>query len=96
MAKVPIGKAPFTGIDLNDLPDIITGLPPMNSIVDDTTTAGQVYFCEAPAGVDSDEAGWRISRLTTATGETKWADGDTKYDNIADNRASLTYLFKPA
>lgn len=96
MAKVPIGKAPFTDIDLNDLPDIITGLPPGNSIIDDYTTTGQVYFCEAPTGVDSDEAGWRISRLTTATGETKWADGDTKYDNIADNRASLTYLFKPA
>ena len=93
MAKVPIGKAPFTDIDLNDLPDIITGMPPMNSIVDDQTTAGQVYFCEAPVGVLSSEAGWRISRLTTATGETKWADGNTKYDNIADNRASLTYSF---
>ena len=96
MAKVPIWKAPFTDIDLNDLPDIITGMPPMNSIVDDQTTADKVYFCEAPVGVDTDEAGWRISELTVSTGETKWADGDTKYDNIADNRAHLTYLFKPA
>lgn len=93
MAKVPVGKAPFADTDLNDLPDIITDSPPMNLIVDDYTTAGVTYFCEAPAGILSSEAGWRISEFTASTGELKWADGNTKYDNIADNRASLTYAF---
>ena len=51
MAKVPVGKAPFTDTDLNDLPDIITDSPPMNLIADDYTTAGVTYFCEAPVGV---------------------------------------------
>lgn len=93
MAKVPVGKAPFADIDLNDLPDIITDSPPMNLITDDYTTAGVTYFCEAPVGVLSSEAGWRISKFTASTGELKWADGNTAFDNIADNRASLTYAF---
>lgn len=93
MAKVPIGKAPFTGVDLTDLPDLMTQDAPMQYIKDSTTTAGVTYFCESPAGIAPSEAGWRISAYTAADGTTKYADGNTKYDNIADNRASLTYSF---
>lgn len=93
MAKVPIGKSPFAGIDLNDLADFIIAEAPLNSIVDSTTTAGVTYFCESPAGVLSSQAGWRICKYTAADGTFKWADGNTAYDNIADDRASLTYAF---
>lgn len=93
MAKVPIGGTIFGNIDLGDLPDLITQAPAMNAIIDSTTTAGVTYFCEAPVGIASNVAGWRISKYTAADGTFKWADSDTKYDNIADNRAALTYGF---
>ena len=93
MARVPIGGAIFGGIDLSDLPDLIVQEPPMNSIVDTTTTAGVTYCCEAPVGRASSVEGWRICRYTAANGKYEWADSNTKYDNIADNRAALTYGF---
>ena len=93
MAKVPIGKAPFGSIDLTDLTDLYTQETPMQLIIDKTTTAGVTYFCEAPVGIATSAAGWRIAKYTAADGTFKYADANTKYDNIADNRASLTYSF---
>jgi hypothetical protein len=61
------------------------------SIVDTTTTAGVTYYCEALPGSSSAAAVWKCSKLTHATGVTTWADGDAEFDNIADNRATLTY-----
>ena len=61
-------------------------------IIDQTTSATYTYICEALPGTASSAAAWRISRLTTATGVIQWADGNGKFDNVADNRASLTYL----
>ena len=52
------------------------------------------YMCQAAPGTLSSAASWRIRKITY-TGETKevttWADGNDKFDNIADNYASLTY-----
>ena len=65
----------------------------LTTLFDDTTTAGFKYIGEAPPG--SDTAGgraaaiWRISRITTATGNILWAD--SKFTQIWDNRASLSY-----
>lgn len=64
---------------------------PLASIVDSTTTAGSVYTCEAAPGSLSSAAVWRISKKVTATGITTWADGNGSFDNVADNRAGLTY-----
>ena len=61
------------------------------SIVDTTTSASYIYICEAAPGSATSAAVWRCSRITVATGVTAWADGDGNFDNIADNRASLTY-----
>lgn len=93
MAKAPIGKAPFGSIDLTDLPDLYTQDAPMQYIKDSTTTAGKTYFCEAPIGIGTDQAGWRIAEWNPTNGTFMYADGDAAYDNIADNRASLTYSF---
>lgn len=60
-------------------------------IIDQTTTAGYTYMCEALPGAATSAAAWRISRLATATGVVQWADGNAAFDNIADNRASLSY-----
>jgi hypothetical protein len=34
---------------------------------------------------------WQIQRRRTDGTESTWADGDVYFDNIWDNRASLTY-----
>ena len=60
-------------------------------IIDQTTTAGYTYMCEALPGTLSSANTWRISRLAMATGVVLWADGNATFDNVADNRASLSY-----
>lgn len=52
-----------------------------------------LYIGEASPGTATSAASWRIKRITF-TGDdasTVWADGDENFDNIWDNRASLTY-----
>lgn len=39
----------------------------------------------------SADAIWQVQRRKTDGTESTWADGDTKFDNIWANRASLTY-----
>lgn len=57
-----------------------------------------LYRGEAAAGSAENLPVWRISRITILTDvggnddyTTEWADGDTNFDNIWDNRASLAY-----
>lgn len=57
-------------------------------IIDTTTSATYNYHCEAQPGTLTSAALWRISRLTVATGIVQWADGNSAFDNIADNRAT--------
>lgn len=60
--------------------------------LDDTTTANVVYIGKAVPGVLPSSPSWQISRLDTSTGLTKtFADGDSSFNNIWDDRASLTY-----
>lgn len=68
---------------------VISGQPA--EIIDDYTTAGIVYHCVAEPGSLTSAAVWQITKLTVATGRVTHADGDEEFDNIADNRASLTY-----
>lgn len=70
---------------------MLTQDAPMASIIDSTTTVGVVYFCSAVPGSATSAPVWSISRLTTATGRTQWADGTGEFTKVADNRASLTY-----
>lgn len=62
-----------------------------NKLVDDYTSASYLYVCEAVSGSATSSAVWKIFRMTLATGLIQWADGDNNFDNIADNRASLSY-----
>ena len=57
-------------------------------IIDTTTSATYSYHCEAQPGTATAAASWRISRLTVATGVVQWADGNSNFDNIADNRST--------
>lgn len=77
----------------SDLPDSVVDSPKYNEIIDDYTTAGYTYFCEARIGIAASVAEWRISRYRASTGELMWADGDSNFDNVAADRAALTYSF---
>lgn len=65
----------------------------LKEIVDTTTTANTIYSCRAACDSHVDAAVWQIQRTVTVAGvsTTEWADGDGKFDNIASNRATLTY-----
>lgn len=59
----------------------------------DEPVAGTTYLCKAPPGTLTSAAAWQVERLTE-TGTTlrrEWADGNNSYDNICDNRLSLSY-----
>lgn len=59
---------------------------------DDTTTTNVMYVGRALVGTTSSAATWAIKKIdTTSGGIITWADGNASYDNVWDNRASLTY-----
>jgi len=66
--------------------------PALAQIVDDYSTADTIYVCEAKVGSLSSSPVWRIKKIVSTQGAvTTWADGNADFDNIADNRTSLTY-----
>ncbi len=56
-------------------------------------TAGDIdYVGEASTGTATSGALWRIKRVDSTTGTViQWADGNSNFDNVWDNRASLSY-----
>lgn len=54
-------------------------------------SATYIYVGEAAPGTQASAAAWRISRLTVADRRLEWADGDGEFDNVWDDRASLSY-----
>lgn len=63
-----------------------------NFTLDTTTTAGVVYFYQTNVNGSAETAAtWKVGRYTQATATKEWADGDTNFDNVAANRALLTY-----
>ena len=64
------------------------------SIIIDDSSSTISYFCFANAGSSSASALWKVFRIDTSTSPLtviKFADGNANYDNIAANRATLTY-----
>lgn len=64
------------------------------NLEDSTTTPGTVYFGKAAQGVATSAQAWRIRRVVETAGSESLthADGNDFYDNVWDNRSSLTYL----
>lgn len=61
-------------------------------IATDSGTATTQYIGKAAPGVATSEAKWQIKKLNEATGTViTFADGDIEFDNIWDNRQSLSY-----
>lgn len=60
-------------------------------LIDDVSTTLS-YVGEASAGSATTSSVWRIKRLDSTSGlELLYADGNTHFDNIWDNRLSLSY-----
>lgn len=61
--------------------------------LDDSSTANVTYIGYAPIGTAGATAGWQIQKLDKTSGLIiTWADGNSNYDNVWNNRTSLTYV----
>lgn len=59
----------------------------------DQNADGYTYSGKAAPGQGTSEPVWQIARFN-ASGNPftyEWADGDNKFDNVWDNRTSLSY-----
>lgn len=84
--------AKFESVD--DSIYVRTGGVDLAIIVDDQSTPNITYVCKAKIGSSTADPVWQIKVLDETNGYLviKWADGDNKFDNIADNRTTLTYI----
>jgi len=59
----------------------------------DEADSSTTYVGWAPIGSSTSSAVWRIKKIYTSGTVTTitWADGNAKFDNVWDNRASLSY-----
>lgn len=63
-------------------------------IIIDNASASITYYGYANPGTANSDATWRILRkevVSASVTEFKYADGNDNYDNVWNNRASLTY-----
>jgi hypothetical protein len=90
MGDGPFVRPKATKVGNVKLPHVVAESQPEAVRVDDATT--YQYFGFAAAGSSESDAVWKISRWTVANPQAMmWADGNTAYDNIWTDRASLTY-----
>lgn len=66
----------------------------LKTIVEDTGVGGITYIGEAIPGTATSAAGWRIQRITVAgtTTTIEWVGSGSKFNQIWDNRTSLSYV----
>lgn len=83
-------------INLSKLDDIAKGGYSYNIVLDNISTVSVVYVGKALPGSIGSDPFWQIQRIdkrnTPTTLKTEFADGNTNFDNIWDNRLSITYL----
>lgn len=61
-------------------------------IANDSGITGVQYIGKATPGTATSAAGWQIKRLDETTGTViTFADGDIQFDNVWDDRESLSY-----
>lgn len=60
--------------------------------VQDSVTATTYYIGKSTPGTATSAAAWQILKLDEASGTViTWADGDTEFNNVWDDRQSLSY-----
>lgn len=58
----------------------------------DEASSTITYIGEADPGTATSSALWRIKKMNSASGLIiTWADGNSDFDNVWDDRATLTY-----
>lgn len=66
-------------------------LPAFVFLIDDSASP-VTYIGKAIPGSDTADAVWQVRKLDETTGLVMtYADGNSSYDNVWDDRASLTY-----
>ena len=60
------------------------------TLIDTTTTANTIYVCKTERGVATSAASWFIKAIDTS-GPITIKAASAAYDQVADDRASLTY-----
>lgn len=90
------GRPPLKGYDTTINKDSISQIAGEYALqLDDVTTTGVTYVGKAAIGSSASGAVWQIKKINE-TGSPidlviTWADGNSNYDNIWNDRASLTY-----
>lgn len=60
--------------------------------LDDTSTSNVTYIGKSIPGTSNASAVWQIQKMDETTGIViTWADGNSNFDNIWNNRTSLSY-----
>lgn len=76
------------------MPDSVVTIPQQTTLSDPASST-ITYFGKAQPGVGTDDAVWQIFKLTfDGSGNfisQTWADGNGNFDNVWDDRATLTY-----
>lgn len=85
-----IGGAGFTAEIAHSLDTLASNYATQ---IDDTSTASVTYIGKAVIGSSSASAVWQVQKIDESSNPTtiKWADGNDAFDNIFNNRTSLTY-----
>lgn len=71
-----------------------SGANPAQAVrIDDSSVGGVTFIGKANIGSATSAAAWQIQKLDESAGLVKtWADGDASFNNVWDDRTSLTYL----
>lgn len=63
--------------------------------LDYDSSSNLIFLGKGKQGAVNGDASWRIQQFTWSGGNLvsiTWADGDSEFDNVWNNRASLSYL----
>jgi phage-related protein len=69
------------------------GIAPSYAVhIDDVSTPGVIYIGKAATAATTSTPVWQLAKLDTSSGLIKtWADGDASFDNVWDDRTTITY-----
>ena len=66
--------------------------PEYQTLIDTTTTADTIYICKSERGVATSAAEWYCKKIDTSGPITIKSASSRGFDQVADDRASLTYI----
>lgn len=76
-----------------DIINIPSNTSAEQQILIDTSVSGTTYFGYSAPGIPTDKPFWKIMKMveTSILTTIKYADSNQLYDNVWDDRTSLTY-----